>query len=399
MSIWESIWVALDNLRLNKLRSFLTMIGIVFGVAAVVTVVSIGQAGQSSILSIVSVYEDGYFVIYENPMESKGDGKTDFRMRDLMEIRKLNGVRYASSSLPFSMTMKYKKETLRFSVTATTSDSYKMQKIDVVAGRFFTSQEERGRQKVIVVDKKFADKVYGSERAAVGRKLVLSEGTFRIIGVYKPQESILSGFEGQQYTGFAPITAMPAGKNGENERFQALEAVASSPENIDETVKMVKKWMADLNNVDQSAYSSQTGKEAEQMVSSTFSILQTIIGSIAGISLLVGGIGVMNIMLVSVTERTREIGIRKAIGATPGTIMLQFMIEAVVLCFIGGTAGALLGLGAAYAFSAISGWPFVVSLWAILLAFGFSAAVGIFFGLYPANKASKLHPIEALRYE
>lgn len=107
----------------------------------------------------------------------------------------------------------------------------------------------------------------------------------------------------------------------------------------------------------------------------------------------------MNIMLVSVTERTREIGIRKAIGATPGTIMLQFMIEAIVLCFIGGTAGALLGLGAAFLFSIISGWPFVVSLWAIVLAFGFSAAVGIFFGLYPANKASKLHPIEALRYE
>ncbi|AZK44842.1 ABC transporter permease [Paenibacillus lentus] len=395
MSIWESILIALDNLRLNKLRSFLTMIGIVFGVAAVVTVVSIGQAGQSSILSIVSVYEDGYFVIFENQMESSGDNDTDFRLRDLTEIRKLDGVKYASSSLPYSMTMKHKKETLRFTITATTSQTNRMQKIDMVAGRFFTSQEERGRQRVIVVEKKFAEEVYGSEQSAIGRKLVLSDGTFRIVGVFKPQESILSGFEGQQYSAFAPITAMP----GSNERFRALEAVASSPENIEETMERVKKWLADLNNVDQSAYMSQTGKDAEEMVSSTFSILQTIIGSIAGISLLVGGIGVMNIMLVSVTERTREIGIRKAIGATPGTIMLQFMIEAVVLCFIGGTAGALLGLGAAYLFSTISGWPFVVSMWAILLAFGFSAAVGIFFGLYPANKASKLHPIEALRYE
>ncbi|GIP61006.1 ABC transporter permease [Paenibacillus sp. FSL W8-0186] len=399
MSIWESIWVALDNLRLNKLRSFLTMIGIVFGVAAVVTVVSIGQAGQSSILSIVSVYEDGYFVIYQNPMESGSDGDTDFRLRDLTEIRKLDGVRYASSSLPYSMTMKYKKDTLRFTITATTHQTSRMQKIDIVAGRFFTSQEERARQKVAVVDSKFAEKVYGSEKAAIGRKLVLSDGTFRIVGVYKPQDSILSGMQGEQYSAFAPITAMPPGKNGEGERFQALEVVAASPEKTDETVQTVKKWLANLNNVNTSAYASQTGKEAEQMVSSTFSILQTIIGSIAGISLLVGGIGVMNIMLVSVTERTREIGIRKAIGATPGTIMLQFMIEAVVLCFIGGTAGALLGLGAAFLFSTISGWPFVVSLWAILLAFGFSAAVGIFFGLYPANKASKLHPIEALRYE
>ncbi|WP_055106539.1 ABC transporter permease [Paenibacillus ihumii] len=398
MSIWESIWVALDNLRLNKLRSFLTMIGIVFGVAAVVTVVSIGQAGQSSILSIVSVYEDGYFVVYPNQMDSTESGRTDFRLRDLTELRKLEGVKYASSSLPYSMTMKHKKDTLRFTITATTSQTNKMQKIDVVEGRFFTSQEERSRQKVAVVDNKFAEKVYGSERAAVGRKIALSEGTFRIVGVYKPQDSILSGLQGEQYSAFAPITAMPPGKNGEGERFQALEVVAS-PEKLDETVERVKKWLADLNNVDVNAYMSQTGKEAEEMVSSTFSILQTIIGSIAGISLLVGGIGVMNIMLVSVTERTREIGIRKAIGATPGTIMLQFMIEAVVLCFIGGTAGALLGLGAAFIFSTLSGWPFVVSLWAILLAFGFSAAVGIFFGLYPANKASKLHPIEALRYE
>jgi len=332
-------------------------------------------------------------------MDSGSSGRTDFRLRDLTEIRKLDGVKYASSSLPYSMTMKYKKDTLRFTITATTNQTSKMQKIDIVAGRFFSSQEERSRQKVVVVDSKFAEKIYGSERSAVGRKVVLSEGTFRIVGVYKPQESILSGLQGEQYSAFAPITAMPPGKNGEGERFSALEVTASSPEKIDETVQTVKKWLANLNNVDTNAYASQTGKEAEQMVSSTFSILQTIIGSIAGISLLVGGIGVMNIMLVSVTERTREIGIRKAIGATPGTIMLQFMIEAVVLCFIGGTVGALLGLGAAFLFSTISGWPFVVSLWAVLLAFGFSAAVGIFFGLYPANKASKLHPIEALRYE
>ncbi|MBU5440861.1 ABC transporter permease [Paenibacillus sp. MSJ-34] len=398
MSIWESVLVALDNLRLNKLRSFLTMIGIVFGVAAVVTVVSIGQAGQSSIVSAVSNFKDGYFVIYANPMESV-QGDTDIRMRDITEVRKLDGVRYSSSSNPYSMTTKFKKDTLKFTVTATMSDSFKMQNIDLAAGRFFTAQEERARLKVIVVDADYAEKVFGSAKQALNRKIVLSGGTFRIVGVYKPQKNILSGIGGEQYTGFAPIAAMPASGDGGAERFQAMEVLANSPENIDETVKAVKKWLADKHNVSENAYMTQTGKEAEEMVSSTFSILQTIIGSIAGISLLVGGIGVMNIMLVSVTERTREIGIRKAIGATPGAIMLQFMIEAVILSFIGGTAGALLGLFCAFLFSVLSGWPFVVSLWAILLAFGFSAAVGIFFGLYPANKASKLHPIESLRYE
>ncbi|MOA28641.1 putative ABC transporter permease YknZ [compost metagenome] len=168
---------------------------------------------------------------------------------------------------------------------------------------------------------------------------------------------------------------------------------------MEKIVQDVKEWFAKKKNIEASEFLSQTGKDAEQMIASSFGIMQIIIGSIAGISLLVGGIGVMNIMLVSVTERTREIGIRKAIGATPGTIMVQFMIEAVILSFIGGTIGALFGLLLAFIFAIATGWPFVVSIWAMALAFGFSAAVGIFFGLYPANKASKLHPIESLRYE
>ncbi|AZS13321.1 ABC transporter permease [Paenibacillus lutimineralis] len=399
MSIWESILIALDNLRINKLRSFLTMIGIVFGVAAVVTVVSIGQAGQKSIISTVSSYKDGYFVVYNNYSSGSTGADVEIRLRDLNEVAKLPGVRYVSSSATYSATTKLKNEELRFSITATKSDMTKMMNLDIVAGRFFNSQEERGRQKVIIVDSKYATKAFGSEPGAVGRKLVSSTGTYRIIGVYKPQENILSGMEGERYTGYAPITTMPRGEDGDNIRLGMIEVLASSPDNMDQTVNDVKTWFAKKNNTDVGQYLSQTGKEAEQMVSSTFSILQTIIGSIAGISLLVGGIGVMNIMLVSVTERTREIGIRKAIGATPGTIMVQFMIEAVILSFIGGALGALLGLLIAFIFAMVTGWPFVVSVWAMALAFGFSAAVGIFFGLYPANKASKLHPIESLRYE
>lgn len=400
MSIWESILVALDNLRMNKLRSFLTMIGIVFGVAAVVTVVSIGQAGQSSIISNLSNYKDGYFVLYPNATTMSDQEDLSFRLREFNEIRKQPGIRYVSASNNYYMTTKLKQESLQFIVTGTTSETTKMQNIDIVAGRFFSQQEERGRQKVMVIDGKYAEKAYGSANAAVGRKLQLNTDTFRVIGVFKVEEGLLSGMGGEQYSGYTPITALSSvDSSADNARFGSLEVVVTSPDRIDETIASLKKWLGEKKNVSSDMFLSQTAKEAEQMVASTFSILQTIIGAIAGISLLVGGIGVMNIMLVSVTERTREIGIRKAIGATPGTIMLQFMIEAIILSFIGGTLGALFGLLFAYIFALISGWPFVVSIWAILLAFGFSAAVGIFFGLYPANKASKLHPIEALRYE
>lgn len=398
MSIWESILVALDNLRVNKLRSFLTMIGIVFGVAAVVTVVSIGQAGQASVISEVSVYDDSFFAVYPDSSKTQGEDVT-ISLRDLTEIHKVPGVRYASSTLSYSMKTKLKKEDLQFSITGTTNELPKLMKLDMSAGRFFSAQEERGRRKVLIVEEKYATKAFGSVNAALGRKVTFTSGVFRIIGVYKPQKGLLGSFGGTAYSAYAPVTAMPKSDNEDNNEFFMVQVVADSTENVKETVKSVKEWLADKKKVDPDVFVSETSKDMQQMVGSVFGILQQIIGSIAGISLLVGGIGVMNIMLVSVTERTREIGIRKAIGASPGTIMLQFMIEAVLLSFLGGIVGALLGLGAAYLFSLFSKMPFVVSGWAIILAFGFSAAVGIFFGLYPANKASKLHPIEALRYE
>ncbi|OUM95614.1 MAG: ABC transporter [Thermobacillus sp. ZCTH02-B1] len=396
MSIRESILVALDNLRVNKMRSFLTMIGIVFGVAAVVTVVSIGQAGQHAIMAELSNYGDGYFLIYPKGSAAE-EGNPFFRLRELAEIRKLPGVRYVSTSQTFGMTGRHKKETLQFKVTGTTSDSPRMKKIDMVAGRFFTSQEERARQKVLVVETKFADKAFGSPQAAIGRSVQLSGGVFRIVGVYKEQEGLMVNV-GARYSAYAPITAIPGGA-WVSENLSMLEILPASPERMDETIRELKTWLAERKRVSKNAYATESAKDAEQMIKNTFSILQLVIGSIAGISLVVGGIGVMNIMLVSVTERTREIGIRKAIGATPGNIMFQFLVEAVMLSFIGGAIGALFGLLVAFGFAVMTGLPFVVSMEAIVLAFCFSAAVGIFFGLYPARKAAKLQPIESLRYE
>lgn len=399
MSIWESLWLALDSVRVNKLRSLLTMIGIVFGVGAVVTVVSIGQAGQQSVMETMSNYKEGYFLVYPDSSDKNNYSNAMFRLSDVKEINKLSNVGHASVSLVHYMSTTNKQKEIQFSVTATTADIVKLVNIDLIAGRFFTAQEVNARHKLLVIDEGAAQKIFGSAEQAIQRKLKFPQGTFKIIGVYDAKKSVLDDLYGEQFFGYMPLEAVPVTTEGGGGRYDYIEVTASNPAVIEEAVKDVIMLMAKMHRVPKEAYSSATAKDSEQMIASTFGIIQLIIGSIAAISLLVGGIGVMNIMLVSVTERTREIGIRKAIGATPNTIRMQFLIESVMLSFIGGILGIALGLLASFLFSLVTGWPFVVSILAILIAFLFSSAVGIFFGFYPANKASKLHPIEALRYE
>jgi len=394
----EYVGIALENLRLNKLRSFLTIIGIVVGVAAVVTVVSIGEAGRHSVVSEISQYGDGFFVIYPDFSQGNAQSYPTITLRDVDEIRKMPGVNKISPYFSFGTLATVGRETATFLINAGSADLYEMEKIELVAGRFFSEAEDRSRQKVVVIEKAFADKYLGGAERAVNRQLVLNNSVYRIVGVYKNPDSFLSGMEGVQYRAFMPIGSAPVRWAGD--RVDFLQATSYlKGEELDRLVDEIKAFLAKRHRVEPDGYFSQTGEQLQQQVSAVFNILQTIIGSIAGISLLVGGIGVMNIMLVSVTERTKEIGIRKAIGATPGAIMGQFIIEAVILCFAGGFIGMLIGLAASGVFSAATGWPFFVSGRAVLLAFLFSSAVGIFFGLYPANKAARLQPIEALRYE
>jgi putative ABC transport system permease protein len=399
LSIWESILVAVENLRINKLRSFLTIIGIVVGVGAVVTVVSIGEAGKSSVVSEISQYGPGFFMAYPNFQNVNVQNDINITMRDVDQIRKMDGIQNVTGNVSLQMQSKIGKETPSFSITGSTSDLIVQEKFNMLVGRFFTGAEERARQRVVIVDSAFSTKFFGSETGAINQKLPLDGKIYRIIGIYKKPESLLSGLGGQSYNGYTPIFSLPIVSDNIRVDYIQASTVSKDTDDVTQIINDVKELLAKRHNTDVKSYITQTGEQAQDQISSIFNILQTIIGSIAGISLLVGGIGVMNIMLVSVTERTREIGIRKAIGATPGAIMGQFIIEAVILSFMGGFIGAVLGLGGAFIFAILTGWPFLVSWWAMLLAFVFSAAVGIFFGLYPANKAAKLQPIDALRYE
>jgi len=399
MTFFENAAIALDNLRGNKMRSFLTIIGIVVGIAAVVTVVSIGQAGQSSIVADIAKYGDGYFVVLPGGDGGGTDANLLVTSSDLDALRKLEGIEAAAGTTSARLTTTIRSTEYRLDVTGTPAEYAKLAGLKYAAGGYFTASEERSRQRVLVVADTFATEAFGGAQAAMNQRLKFGGRVYRIVGVFQTEASLLSGLGGTTYAAYAPTGALP-GASG-NARFGFVELLANTgdKEALDRIVGEAKKLLAKRHNAEATDYVSQTGAEAQRQVSSVFSILQVIIGSIAGISLFVGGIGVMNIMLVSVTERTREIGIRKAIGATPGLIMAQFMIEAVILTLLGGLLGAALGLLASWAFSAGTGWPFLVSWWALLLAVGFSTVVGIFFGLYPASKAARMQPIESLRYE
>ncbi|WP_261305331.1 ABC transporter permease [Paenibacillus andongensis] len=400
MSIWKNLLISLDSLRVNKLRSLLTMIGIIVGVASVVLVVSIGQIGKGSVVSELAKYSPGVFFVTPSSSATKAD-KIQITMADLKQVSRLEGIQAASGSLGMTMTSKSGDSTLTFNVTGTFADIVKFMNLKTEAGRFFTVSEQKSRQKVIVVESDYAISQFGSAEQAVNRKITLDGNKYEIVGVYKSDKSILSGLDGKNYAAYLPYDSLPLLKEGTNNELDSLMVIANTTDSMqkDKTGTAITSHLAKAHNTESSYYEVQKVEDFQRNLDVVFNVMQILIGSIAGISLLVGGVGVMNIMLVSVTERTREIGTRKAIGATPGLILQQFMMEAIILCFLGGVVGISIGVLGSFAFSLITKWQFILSGWTIVIAFGFSTAVGLFFGWYPAKKAANMQPIESLRYE
>jgi len=388
---------------MNRLRSMLTLIGMIVGVAAVVTVVSVGEAGKVSLASEYDKYPKSVFFLIpvSDNKNSEQLEQAALTQRDVEAIGKMPGVEGVSGVFTTIMDSDMGKETLRFNMTVANADLVKTENISMLAGRFFTKTEERGRQRVVVIDDALADKRFGSPQAAVRGKLLLRGKMYTITGVFRAESNLLSDFVEKRYGIYVPSQAVPVTADDNAVQYTYIQAKADPGKDgqLKTVMDRVRQATASRHNLHSGDYIAQSSEETQQIVKRVFGVLQIIVGSIAGVSLLVGGVGVMNIMLVTVTERTREIGIRKAIGATPGAIMGQFLIEAVVLCGIGGTIGTAVGIAGAYIFSLCTKWPFIISWWTVAAAFGFSAAIGIFFGLYPANKASRLLPIESLRYE
>ncbi|ABO51429.1 protein of unknown function DUF214 [Desulforamulus reducens MI-1] len=394
MNFKEFILVGLEGLRNNKLRSFLTTLGIVVGIAAVISVIAIGEAGKAMIMNEMESFGTNLFEVYPNYKDGESMKSTDYTKQDVTVIKNL--VPQVKHLAP----MKYDRGEVRSTtgkksttIIGTTTDYQYIRNVEILFGRFFSPEDDAAAKRVVVLDEVLANEIFNMENP-VGQKVMVNGSAAVVIGVIKKTESSL-GMSPGKYA-YVPISFMQGGSRWEYVGY--LMGSAASKEEVYLAMEKAKTILERRHNAP-GHYAVYSMEQEMQTVGKVTGIIGLVISCIAGISLLVGGIGVMNIMLVSVTERTREIGIRMALGAKRKDILIQFLIEAVVLCSVGGLIGILLGYGGAFVVALFLKLPSLVSWWVVLLAFLFSAFIGVFFGLYPANKASKLDPIVALRRE
>lgn len=402
---WESIIIAFEGLRANALRSILTMLGIIIGVGAVIAMVSIGMGVRDKVQSSIAGLGSNLLIVTPGAVSSTGvrqaaGSNNSLTNSDAQAIsRQIGGVQAIAPSVSKQYQMVYNNKNWVTSVTGTTPDYTSVRNYAMATGRFLSTYDLDTRARVVVLGKTVADNLFEGVEP-VGQTVRINKAPFLVVGVLETKGQSTGGPD-QDDMAVIPLTTAQERMLGIT-YLHSINVQAASPEVIDtvqqditQLLRTRHKLQGDNNDnftVRNLAAVMATAEEATGSIT-------LLLGNIAAISLLVGGIGIMNIMLVSVTERTREIGIRKALGATYANILLQFLIEAVVIGVTGGVLGILLGVGASYVISLFAGWNTVVSVGAIALAFGFSVLIGLFFGIYPARKAALLDPIDALRYE
>ncbi|HCO81604.1 ABC transporter permease [Bacillus sp. (in: firmicutes)] len=397
MKLFENIKIALNSVLAHKLRSILTMLGIIIGVGSVIAVVAIGQGGEQMLKESISGPNNTIDMTYTPSDEELNANpnalfEATFTEEDIQSVQALNGVKQVASSTAQGMQLRFQDTTIDATVNGINEGYTNVHSLHIAEGQDLREIDFRSGRRAAVISEGIQKELFNGEKA-VGELIWINGQPVEVIGVLAKQEGLFSFDMNEIYVPFAMLTTAFGVKE-----YDKLSIQVAHADQMKEVGESAAARLNENHHTDD-AYEMINLEEIAAGIGQITSVMTTIIGSIAGISLLVGGIGVMNIMLVSVTERTREIGIRKALGATRVQILVQFLIESVVLTLIGGLLGIALGLGGASLVSLFAGWPSLVSWQIVCGGVLFSMLIGIIFGLIPANKAARLDPIESLRYE
>jgi putative ABC transport system permease protein len=403
MMLGETVAVAFQSIRANKLRSLLTMLGIVIGVGAVITMVALGAGAQMAVEERINALGANLLNVYPGQMSFRGvasDQRVSLTVDDAEALERDAPLLSAVvPELSRNQQVKYGNQNLNVNVVGTTANYAAVRNYQVPHGRMFTAGDDASRQRYAVLGSQVPEMLGTNPAAMIGQTLYVRGIPFEIIGILSEKGS--QGWQNPDEQILVPLQTARFRVFG-TDRLRTIAVQVRDGTPIEQGMVDLERVLRREHKIRPAADNDFTIRNQREFLATqqaATQILTALLASIAAVSLVVGGIGIMNIMLVSVTERTREIGVRKALGATRLNILLQFLIEALVLCVTGGTIGILLGVGAAVALSRLLHWNTLISPASILIAFGFSAAVGLFFGIWPARKAASLDPITALRYE
>ena len=406
MNTTNLLKIALRALANNKLRGFLTMLGIIIGVASVITMLAIGQGSKRSIQAQIS--EMGSNMIMIQPgADMRGGVRQDASAMETLKLQDyediVNETRYVSATSPSvnsSGQAIYGANNAPTTVYGISPDYMEIRRYEVEDGDMFSDQDVQTAAKVCVIGKTVVDNLFPGGENPVGRVIRFQKLPFRVVGVLKSKGYNSMGMD-QDDLILAPYTTIQK-KILAITHLQGITCSALKEEYTDQAIDEISEILRRnhrLRETDDDDFTIRSMQELSTMLTSTTDIMTTLLAAVAGISLLVGGIGIMNIMYVSVTERTREIGLRMSIGAKGMDILAQFLIESILISVTGGLIGVLFCVGAALVVNVVAHFPIYIQPWSVLLSFVVCTVTGVFFGWYPAKKAAQLDPIEAIRYE
>lgn len=403
MNYTELLTGAILTLRGNILRTALTMLGIIIGIASVILIISLGQGATASITSQVSSLGTNLiFVAPGTQQPGRVTSTNTLKYADVTALAKdsgLTSIDAVGAQVSTTAEVVANGQNKNSSIQGVSATYEQINSVEMEQGEFISQEDESNYTRVAVLGPDVVKDLFGEQAEPIGETITIKSRSFRVVGVTKSKGS--SGFTNPDEVVYIPVTTAMKVLLGQD-FVQAMLIQAADAQNVDQTMEEIKTFLLDQHNITDPTladFTIRSSKEALSTLNNVTGILTSMLAGIAGISLVVGGIGIMNIMLVTVTERTKEIGLLKAIGAKYEDILTQFLIEAIVLTVTGGIAGIILGISLSFLITRFLPIPFVLAPTAILLAVGVSTVVGVVFGIYPARKAAKLSPIDALHFE